>query len=85
VPFIKKLANQEKTKISKKKNKEVDEKNLPVQMLGGAVVYARDGEEVYLALVHDVFGHWTLTKGRIEEGIELEKGTLQGIKDELRT
>jgi hypothetical protein len=52
-------------------------------MLGGAVVYARDGEEVYLALVHDVFGHWTLTKGRIDEGVELEKGTLQGIKDEL--
>jgi hypothetical protein len=23
---------------------------------------------MYLALVHDIFGHWTLSKGKIEEG-----------------
>jgi N utilization substance protein B len=81
--IYKEIGEPGKNEISKKKHKDVDEKNLPVQMLGGAVVFARDGEEVYLALVHDVFGHWTLTKGRIEEGEDLEKGTLQGIKDEL--
>ncbi len=81
--IYKEIGEPGKNEVSKKKAKDVDEKNLPVQMLGGAVVYAREGEEVYLALVHDVFGHWTLTKGRIEEGEELEKGTLQGIKDEL--
>jgi N utilization substance protein B len=82
--IYKEIGEPGKNEVSKKKHhKDIDEKNLPVQMLGGAVVYARDGEEVYLALVHDVFGHWTLTKGRIEEGEDLEKGTLQGINDEL--
>src|SRR4051812_35332365 len=81
--IYKEIGEPGKNETSKKKTKDVDEKNLPVQMLGGAVVFAREGEEVYLALVHDVFGHWTLTKGRIEEGEDLEKGTLQGIKDEL--
>jgi transcription antitermination protein NusB len=82
--IYKEIGEPGKQEVSKKKHhKDVDEKNLPVQQLGGAVVYAREGSDVFLALVHDVFGHWTLTKGRIEEGVELEKGTLQGIQDEL--
>lgn len=82
--IYKEIGEPGKNETSKRKqNIDVDEKNLPIQMLGGAVVYARDNSEVYLALVHDVFGHWTLTKGRIEEGTELEKGMLQGIRDEL--
>ncbi len=65
-----------------------DKKNLhgaPVLLenLGGAVVYAKDGEDVYLALVHDVFGRWTLSKGKIEGGEEIEEGIVRGIKDEL--
>ncbi len=83
--IYKEIGEPGKAEVSKKKehHKEVADKDLPVQMLGGAVVYARDGQEVYLALVHDVFGHWTLTKGRIEAGTALEVGTLSGIKDEL--
>lgn len=64
------------------KNIDLPDDKLPVEQLGGAVVYARDGEEVYLALVHDVFGHWTLSKGHIEEG-NLEKGTAKSLKEEL--
>ncbi len=54
-----------------------------LENLGGAVVYARDGEEIYLALVHDVFGRWTLSKGKIEAGKDLEEGVIEGIHDEL--
>ena len=36
--------------------------------LGGAVVYKRKNGGIEFALVHDVFGYWTLSKGRIEEG-----------------
>lgn len=53
------------------------------EYLGGAVVYARDGEDVYLALVHDVFGKWTLSKGKMESGEEIEAGTVREIKEEL--
>lgn len=56
---------------------------VPTDHLGGAVVYAKDGDEVYLALVHDVFGRWTLSKGKMEPGEDIEKGTIRGIKEEL--
>jgi N utilization substance protein B len=62
-----------------------DKKDKPVltENLGGAVVYAKEGKDVYLALVHDVFGRWTLSKGKIEEGEGVEEGTVKRIKDEL--
>jgi len=61
----------------------VDPSTLPLEQLGGAIVYARDGREIYLALVHDIFGHWTLSKGHIEEGETTEQGTIREIKEEI--
>lgn len=87
--IYKEIGEPGKNEVSKKKHhKDVDEKNLPVIQLGGAVVYARDGEEVYLALVHDVFGHWTLSKGKIGDSKEtadetVEEGTIREIQEEL--
>ena len=54
-----------------------------LQRLGGAVVFSEHGTEIYVALVHDVFGHWTLSKGGVEEGEDLEKGTLRELSQEL--
>jgi len=65
------------------KNINLPDEQLPVEQLGGAVVYAREDGEVYLALVHDVFGHWTLSKGHFEEGEPLEAGTVREMKEEL--
>ncbi len=79
----KEMGEPGKNETSKKKMKDVPDKDLPVQQLGGAVVYAREGDEVYLALVHDVFGHWTLSKGKIEEGEKVEEGMLREIQEEL--
>ena len=56
---------------------------MPLQNLGGAVVYAREGDDVYLAMVHDIFGHWTLAKGKLEEGETVEEGTKREIKEEI--
>lgn len=69
--------------VKKKNAVLVDPKTLPVLNLGGAVVYARDGDDVYLALVHDVFGRWTLSKGKIEEGEDIETGTIREIREEI--
>jgi N utilization substance protein B len=71
-----------------KKNKNFSGAPVMVENLGGAVVYARDGEDIYLALVHDVFGRWTLSKGKIgnteeTKGETIEEGTIRGIKEEL--
>jgi len=67
----------------RKKKKEVPFDEMPIERLAGAVVYAKDGEDMYLALVHDIFGHWTLSKGKIEEGEEIKAGAARSIKDEI--
>jgi len=56
---------------------------MPVERKGGAVVFAREGDDVYVALVHDVFGHWTLPKGGIEDVETGEEGVIREIKQEL--
>lgn len=56
---------------------------MPVEELVGAVVYAREGGEVYLALVHDIFGHWTLSKGKLQPGEKHEAGAKRKVKEEI--
>ena len=75
---------EEKSKRQSKDNKGEGEdiSQLPVEHKGGAVVYARASGNVYFALVHDVFGYWTLTKGGIESGEE-EEATIREIKEEI--
>lgn len=65
--------------------KEVGQKpaKMPTEHLAGAVVYARAEGETYLAFVHDIFGHWTLSKGKIEEGEDIQAGAVREIKEEM--
>jgi N utilization substance protein B len=56
---------------------------MPVEELVGAVVYAKEAGEVYLALVHDIFGHWTLSKGKLQPGEEHEAGVKRKVKEEI--
>lgn len=67
---------------------EVPYEKMLIQKLGGAVVYAHDGAETFVALVHDIFGHWTLSKGKIGDNPAIadesvESGTIREIKEEL--
>ena len=81
----KELGEPGKDAVSKKGKRKVEvpyEKML-IQKLGGAVVYARDGVDIYLAFVHDIFGHWTLSKGKIEETEDEKQGTIREMKEEL--
>ena len=55
----------------------------PVEYLGGAVVYSRVGDDVHVALVHDVFGRWTLSKGHIDGSKDPEEEVARAIKEEL--
>jgi N utilization substance protein B len=72
---------------SKKKKSEVPYEKMLIQHLGGAVVYARKGSgadsELLMAFVHDIFGHWTLSKGKIPQGIEPAEGTINKVKEEI--
>jgi N utilization substance protein B len=72
---------------AKKKIADVPFEKMPIQHLGGAVVYARDGAgadaTVYLAFVHDVFGHWTLSKGKIIGETDPAEGTVAKVMEEI--
>ena len=63
----KEIGEPGKEEIGKKKKRDIPFHEMPVERLGGAVVYAEDNGSMYLALVHDIFGHWTLSKGRLKK------------------
>jgi len=67
----------------KKGNDGLDLSKVPLEKLGGAVVYSQSGGKIYLALVHDIFGHWTLSKGHIAPEEDEGEGTVREIKEEL--
>ena len=74
---------KEETSKKKKVEEPVDITKLPVEKLGGALIYAKKGELVFFAFVHDVFGYWTLSKGKLEVDEELKEGTVRKIKEEI--
>jgi N utilization substance protein B len=81
----KEIGEPGKEEVSKKKKNDepVDITKLPVEILGGALVYAKKDHDVLFALVHDVFGYWTLSKGKLETGENVEEGTQREIKEEI--
>lgn len=66
-----------------KRKETTDQRQIPVEHLAGAVVYARHGGQLYLAFVHDIFGHWTISKGKIEDGEEVRSGAKREIREEM--
>ena len=67
----------------KKKKEEVPYEKMPIQKLVGAIVYAYDKKEIYLALVHDIFGHWTLSKGKLLAEEDERVGLVRKMKEEI--
>ncbi|HEY0010744.1 MAG TPA: transcription antitermination factor NusB [Candidatus Paceibacterota bacterium] len=70
-------------KDEKGKKDRVRREDLPLEKLGGAIAYAEHEGQYYLALVHDVFGRWTLSKGHIEQDPSPEEGVARVVKEEL--
>jgi len=66
-----------------KNDKGAEKKPIPLEALAGAVIYAKKDADIYLCLVHDVFGHWTLSKGHIDIAKNIEKELQKAIKEEL--
>ncbi len=81
----KELGEPGKEQLSKRQKKEapIDMAKIPVEQKAGAIVYAKDGDTIYLAFVHDVFGYWTISKGGIEAGETAEEGAIREIKEEI--
>ena len=80
----KEIGEPGKDEVTVKKNKDkVDISKLPVVRMIGAVVYAKDGDEIYVALVHDIFGRWTLSKGRLDEDEDDVDGVVRKVEQEI--
>jgi len=78
----KELGEPGKDDVGKKK-KEIPYEDLEVVEKAGAVVYSRHEGEIYFAFVHDVFGHWTLSKGGPKDGETLPEAAVREIKQEM--
>ncbi|OGD69225.1 transcription antitermination factor NusB [Candidatus Campbellbacteria bacterium RIFCSPLOWO2_02_FULL_35_11] len=81
----KEMGEPGKDEISKKKKKieDIPYDQMLVEKKCGAVVYATKDNEISVALVHDIFGHWTLSKGSGMEGEDAEKCTARVVKKEM--
>lgn len=67
----------------KKKDEPVDISKLPVDKKGGALIYTHKDGVAMFALVHDVFGYWTISKGGMSEDENEEEATRREIKEEI--
>lgn len=84
--IYKEIGEPGKDQVSKKKKVHVplDPSQYPVDMKGGAVVFSKDeAGTVRFAMVFDVFGYWTLSKGSIEANETPEEGTIRELKEEI--
>jgi N utilization substance protein B len=79
--IYKEMGEPEKTQTTKNKKDhgEITKK----EMLAGAVVCTLQGRDLSIGLVHDVFGYWTLPKGKIESGEDERSGAAREIEEEI--
>lgn len=77
----KEIGEPGKEEITKKK-KDLPFDKMPIVRLAGAVVYSIHEGDMYLALVHDIFGHWTLSKSRVGENETPAEGAVRALKEE---
>jgi N utilization substance protein B len=78
--IYKEMGEPDKDQITKK----TDRTQMPKEQLVGAVVYATDTQgETQIGLVHDVFGYWTLTKGKVSGDEPVNVLAVKKIKNEI--
>jgi N utilization substance protein B len=53
------------------------------ELLAGGVVCSHHDKKLYVGLVHDVFGYWTLPKGHIQADEKKEDGVVRELKKEI--
>jgi N utilization substance protein B len=61
---------------------EEDDNEIMEERLAGAVVYRSSAANLFFAFVHDIFGFWTLSKGRMNEKEKPEDCAKREIKEE---
>jgi len=80
--IYKELGEPGKEEVSKN-HRDIPFDKMPIKQLAGAVVYSIEDENIYFAFVHDVFGKWTLSKGKMDPGEDPKIGAVREIKEEM--
>lgn len=81
----KEMGEPGKEQESKKKRQDepLDMSKIPTEKKGGALVYAEHNGKIMFAMVHDVFGYWTISKGGIDGNEDEKEATIREIKKEI--
>ncbi len=79
--IYKEMGEPEKSQSTKSKKEHFDSSKR--ELLAGAVVYTYHENKAHTALVHDVFGYWTLPKGKIEAGEDETAAATREIGEEI--
>jgi len=79
--IYKEMGEPEKAQITKSKKDYFESGKR--ELLAGAVVCSHHENKLYVGLVHDVFGYWTLPKGKIEQGENEGEGATREIQEEI--
>ena len=76
--IYKEMGEPEKAQVTKSKKDHLESSKR--ELLAGAVVCSRQDRKLYVGLVHDVFGYWTLPKGHIKEDEVETEGLIRELK-----
>lgn len=80
----KEIGEPGKDQVSKKKELTPEEyEQLTIEQKAGAVVYSRVEGNLAFAMVHDIFGYWTLSKGGVNEDETPEEAVIREIDSEI--
>jgi len=79
----KEIGEPGKEEQSKKRRRDVPFEEMPIERLAGAVVYSEHEGKMFLALVHDIFGHWTLSKSKVREDETPQDGAVRALIEEV--
>jgi len=60
-----------------------DENGVPIVEKAGGLVFAKHDGVLHIALVHDIWGYWTIAKGKIEPGEDAQTACEREILEEL--
>ena len=55
---------------------------MPLEKSAGAVIFRKEGGNIYYLLLHYQSGHWDFPKGNIEKGEKLEETVKREVKEE---
>lgn len=79
----KEMGEPGKDQKSKKQKEDIPLEEMKIEKKGGAVIYTQSEQGIEVALVHNIFGFWTLPKGSLDDGLEVKDGIVKKMKEKV--